>query len=73
MKIVKNITAWPGRGAAARELCCSESLVSYYMRIGRLGFVQTQIGRAIDPSSLARLRRELEERRAQRAGTVIEV
>ena len=49
--------------AVARALDVSGARVRQLMVDGRLGFVQTQLGRVYDPSDVERLRAERERRR----------
>ena len=53
-----DITTWPTRSIAARQLGVSSELVTNWLNQGRLRFVATKLGRLIDPGDLERLRKE---------------
>jgi len=53
-----DITTWPSRSIAARQLGVSSELVTNWLNQGRLRFVATKLGRLIDPADLARLAKE---------------
>lgn len=53
-----DITTWPGRTEAARLIEVSSEVVGLWMHQGKLRFLQTKIGRLIDPADLQRIAAE---------------
>ena len=58
MALNTDITTWPTRSIAARQLGVSSELITNFLDRGLLKFIPTKLGRLIDPADLERLRRE---------------
>jgi hypothetical protein len=61
----REIETWPTRGEAARTLGISPERVTQLLNAGALAYVETRLGKLINPDSLARMQRA----REAKAGT----
>jgi hypothetical protein len=55
---IREIEKWLSRTRAARELGLSDQGVGNLMNQGKLNFIQTDLGRLVDPVDLQRLIKE---------------
>jgi predicted site-specific integrase-resolvase len=65
MRVEFELDQWLSVGQAARSLEVSPPMVNIYCRQGKLRFLETNLGKLIDPGSVERL---AQERAARRRG-----